>query len=187
VVAHEKGKESTPESGLKRRVLAYKRQTVSAEHEMVKGWLNGAQPSHDQIVYVVHGHIRVTCQGNTFDARTGDTFVVRGGGANMAHPPIENSRVVDVFTPCRETTSPEPSVGVVVFIFQGEQYSMRKAYLRLFVPLRFYSLVRLGERNGSKTSNWPSLTQLDGSERRRHRHSRCGNPEESRLTSSPAR
>ena len=102
VVAHERGKESTPESGLKRRVLAYNEKLFLAEHEMVKGWVGAAHSHpHDQIVYVVHGHIRVTCQGNTFDARTGDTFVVRGGVQHGASA-IENSRVVDVFTPCRE-------------------------------------------------------------------------------------
>ena len=102
VVAHERGKESTPESGLKRRVLAYNEKLFLAEHEMVKGWVGTVHSHpHDQIVYVVHGHIRVKCQGNTFDAQTGDTFVVRGGVQHDASA-IEDSRVVDVFTPCRE-------------------------------------------------------------------------------------
>jgi quercetin dioxygenase-like cupin family protein len=102
VVTHEKGKESMPESGLKRRVLAYNDKLLLAEHEMVKGWVGTVHSHpHDQIVYVVHGHIRVTCQGNMFDARTGDTFVVRGGVPHGASA-IEDSRVVDVFTPCRE-------------------------------------------------------------------------------------
>ena len=102
VVAHEKGKESMPESGLKRRVLAYNDKLFLAEHEMVKGWVGTVHSHpHEQIVYVVRGHIRVTCQGNAFDVRTGDTFVVRGGVQHGASA-IEDSRVVDVFTPCRE-------------------------------------------------------------------------------------
>jgi quercetin dioxygenase-like cupin family protein len=102
VVAHEHGKESVPENGLKRRVLAYNDKLFLAEHEMVKGWVGTVHSHpHDQIVYVVHGHIRVTCQGNTFDVRTGDTFAVRGGVQHGASA-IEDSRVVDVFTPCRE-------------------------------------------------------------------------------------
>ncbi|HXJ06768.1 MAG TPA: cupin domain-containing protein [Candidatus Acidoferrum sp.] len=102
VVAHEDGKESEPERGLKRRVLAYNEKLFLAEHEMVKGWA-GAMHSHphDQIVYVMHGHIRVTCQGKTFDVRTGGTFVVRGGVEHGASA-IEESLVIDVFTPCRE-------------------------------------------------------------------------------------
>jgi quercetin dioxygenase-like cupin family protein len=49
----------------------------------------------------VHGHLKVTCQGKTVDVRTGDTFVVRGGVEHGASA-MENSRVIDVFTPCRE-------------------------------------------------------------------------------------
>jgi unsaturated pyranuronate lyase len=102
VVAHENGKESEPERGLIRRVLAYNDKLFLAEHEMVRGWV-GTVHSHpnDQIVYVVHGHLRVTCQGKTFDVRTGGTFVVRGGVEHGASA-IEESLVIDVFTPCRE-------------------------------------------------------------------------------------
>jgi quercetin dioxygenase-like cupin family protein len=102
VVRHEDGKESEPESGLKRRVLAYSDKLFLAEHEMVKGWVGKVHSHpHDQIVYVVHGHLRVSCQGNTFEIRTGDTFAVRGGVEHGASA-IQDSLVVDVFTPCRE-------------------------------------------------------------------------------------
>jgi len=37
VVAHDQGKQSEPESGLKRRVLAYNDKLFVAEHEMAKG------------------------------------------------------------------------------------------------------------------------------------------------------
>jgi quercetin dioxygenase-like cupin family protein len=102
VVAHGDGKESSPENGLKRRVLAYNDKLFLAEHEMVKGWVGAVHSHpHEQIVYVVHGHLRITCQGKTIDIRTGDTFVVRGGVEHGASA-IEDSRVVDVFTPCRD-------------------------------------------------------------------------------------
>jgi len=106
VVAHEDGKESEPEHGLKRRVLAYNDKLFLAEHEMVRGWV-GTVHSHpqDQIVYVVHGHLRVTCRGKTFDVHTGDTFVVRGGVEHGASA-IEESLVIDVFTPWREDYIP---------------------------------------------------------------------------------
>jgi|SRR5882724_1470503 len=102
VVQHKDGKTSEPEAGLKRRVLAYNEKLFLAEHEMVKGW-TGTMHSHphDQIVYVVRGHLQVTSQGKTFDIRTGDTFVVRGGVEHGASA-LEESLVVDVFTPCRE-------------------------------------------------------------------------------------
>jgi quercetin dioxygenase-like cupin family protein len=102
VVAHDKSKQSEPESGLKRRVLAYNDKLLVAEHEMVKDWVGKVHSHpHDQVVYVVHGRLRVTCQGTTFDIQAGDTFVVRGGVEHGASA-IEDSLVIDVFTPCRE-------------------------------------------------------------------------------------
>jgi quercetin dioxygenase-like cupin family protein len=51
-------------------------------------------------VYIVRGHIHF--QGDaTFDARTGDSFVVPGGVEHQANA-IEESEVLDIFTPVRE-------------------------------------------------------------------------------------
>jgi quercetin dioxygenase-like cupin family protein len=102
VVSHQQGRQTEPERGLKRRVLAYNEKLFLAEHEMTKGWAGTVHSHpHDQIVYIVHGHLRVSCQGTTFDVRTGDTFVVRGGVEHGASA-MEDSLVVDVFTPWRE-------------------------------------------------------------------------------------
>jgi quercetin dioxygenase-like cupin family protein len=102
VTPHDQGKESHPEPGLTRHVLAYNDKLFLAEHQMVKGWA-GAMHSHrhDQVVYVVRGRLKVNCLGKTFELRTGDTFVVRGGVQHGASA-IEDSLVIDVFTPCRE-------------------------------------------------------------------------------------
>jgi quercetin dioxygenase-like cupin family protein len=102
VAAHEAAKESSPEPGLKRRVLAYNDKLFLVEHEMVKGWVGAVHSHpHEQVVYVVHGHLKVTCQGKTFELRTGDSFVVRGGVEHGASA-IQDSVVIDVFTPFRE-------------------------------------------------------------------------------------
>ena len=102
VISHAEGKESHPEPGLTRRVLAYNDKLFLAEHQMVKGWAGAMHGHpHDQVVYVVRGHLKVSSQGNTFDLHTGDTFVVRGGVEHGASA-LEDSLVVDVFTPCRE-------------------------------------------------------------------------------------
>src|SRR6267378_5898557 len=102
IVQHKDGALSEPEAGLKRRVLAYNEKLFLAEHEMVKGWVGSIHSHpHEQIVYVVHGHLKISCQGRTVDVRTGDTFVVRGSVEHGASA-IEDSRVIDVFTPCRE-------------------------------------------------------------------------------------
>jgi quercetin dioxygenase-like cupin family protein len=102
VVENKNGKESTPEPGLKRRVLAYNEKLFLAEHEMRKGWVGKVHShAHDQIVYVVRGQLKVFCQGKTFELRAGDTFVVRGGVEHGASA-LEESLVIDVFTPWRE-------------------------------------------------------------------------------------
>jgi quercetin dioxygenase-like cupin family protein len=93
---------ASPEAGLLRQVLAYSDNLMLVRHEMQKGWV-GAKHSHphEQLVYVISGHIRFTGGGKTFDARSGDSFVVRGGVEHQASA-IEESEVLDVFTPYRE-------------------------------------------------------------------------------------
>jgi len=91
----------TPESGLVRRVGAYNDKLLLAEHRMEKDWV-GSRHSHphEQIVYIVRGHLRVTIGETTFDARAGDSFVVRGGVEHQASA-LSESLVIDIFTPCR--------------------------------------------------------------------------------------
>lgn len=103
-------RESFPEPGLARKVLAYNDKLFLAEHRMRKNWV-GALHSHtnEQLVYVVSGRLTVTCSGKTFELRTGDSFVVRGGVQHCAAA-IEDSVVVDIFTPCREDYLPTPSM-----------------------------------------------------------------------------
>jgi quercetin dioxygenase-like cupin family protein len=102
VLTHTDAKSSQPESGLTRRVLAYNDKLFVAEHIMEKGWAGAVHSHpHDQAVYIVRGKIRVISQGKTFDLGAGDAFVVRGGIEHGASA-IEESVVVDVFTPCRE-------------------------------------------------------------------------------------
>jgi quercetin dioxygenase-like cupin family protein len=102
-------RESFPEPGLVRKVLAYNDKLFLVEHRMRKGWAGVVHSHpHEQIVYVVSGHLHVTCLAKTFEVRTGDSFVVRGGVEHSASA-FEDSVVVDVFTPCREDYIPPPS------------------------------------------------------------------------------
>ena len=95
-------KTSTPEPGLTRRIGAYNDKLFLAEHRMAQGW-TGARHSHphEQIVYVVSGHLRVTCGDKTFEVCGGDSFVVKGDVEHQASA-LEESLVIDIFTPCRD-------------------------------------------------------------------------------------
>jgi quercetin dioxygenase-like cupin family protein len=93
---------SAPEQGLLRRVGCYNDKLFLAEHRMQKGWTGARhQHPHEQIVYIVSGHLKVTVGTDTFSAHAGDSFVVRGGVEHQAEA-LEESVVIDVFTPCRE-------------------------------------------------------------------------------------
>jgi len=93
---------SSPEPGLSRQVLAYNGKLMLVRHLMKEGWV-GAKHSHphEQLVYVIRGSIEFSAEGNTFEARTGDSFIVPGGVEHQARA-IQESEVLDVFTPSRE-------------------------------------------------------------------------------------
>jgi len=92
----------SPETGLSRQVLAYNNQLMLVRHLMQKGWV-GARHSHphEQLVYIIRGHLRFRGGDSTFEARSGDSFVVPGGMEHQASA-LEESEVLDVFTPFRE-------------------------------------------------------------------------------------
>ena len=92
----------SPEEGLTRQVLAWNEKLMLVRHLMEAGW-QGALHSHphEQLVYIVRGHLRFTSGGSTFEAFAGDSFIVQGGIEHQASA-LEESEVLDVFTPARE-------------------------------------------------------------------------------------
>jgi quercetin dioxygenase-like cupin family protein len=101
-VAGAQARESHPEPGLVRRYGAVNDKLTLVEHCMEKGWAGAAHSHpHDQMVFVISGHVRFAASGKTFELRTGDSLLVRGGVEHQAWA-IEPSYVIDVFTPCRE-------------------------------------------------------------------------------------
>ena len=95
-------RESTPEPGLTRRVGAFNPRLFLAEHQMAKDWIGTAHSHpHDQMAYVIAGHLRVRAGTEVFEVRQGDSFVIRGGVEHQATA-LQASKVIDVFTPCRE-------------------------------------------------------------------------------------
>ena len=92
----------SPESGMLRQVLAYNPHLMLVRHTFTRGWV-GARHSHPhhQIVYVTRGCIRFEAAGKQWEMRAGDSVVVDGGVEHQASA-IEDSEVLDVFTPYRE-------------------------------------------------------------------------------------
>ena len=91
-----------PEDGLTRQVLAYTDKLMLVRHLMQKGWVGVRHcHPHEQLVYVIRGHIRFNGGGKTLEARGGDSFVVPGGMEHEASA-LEDSEVLDVFTPYRK-------------------------------------------------------------------------------------
>jgi quercetin dioxygenase-like cupin family protein len=99
----------SPEPGLLRRILAHNEKMMLVEHHMESTWV-GARHSHphDQMVYIIKGRLLFQCGDQQFEARAGDSFVVRGGVEHGARA-LEASVVLDVFTPYREDYLPKRS------------------------------------------------------------------------------
>ena len=93
---------TSPEPGLKRQVMSFSPAMMLVRHTMVKGWV-GTKHSHphEQLVYIVKGGIRFEYPGGTFEARTGDSFLVPSEVEHQATA-FEDSEVLDIFTPMRE-------------------------------------------------------------------------------------
>jgi quercetin dioxygenase-like cupin family protein len=91
-----------PEPGLQRQVMSYSPAMMLVRHRMKKGWV-GARHSHphEQMVYVVSGHLRFEHPEGVLEAKAGDSFLVPGHVAHQAAA-LEDSEVLDVFTPYRE-------------------------------------------------------------------------------------
>lgn len=102
VISSNDGAMTNPEDGLRRQVMAYSPNMMLVRHRMVKGWA-GARHSHphEQLVYVVTGHLIFEHPAGRFEAKTGDSFLVPGGVEHQASA-LEDSEVLDVFTPHRE-------------------------------------------------------------------------------------
>jgi quercetin dioxygenase-like cupin family protein len=95
-------KTTEPEEGLSRQVLAFNPDMMLVRHQMQPGW-RGARHSHphQQMVYVVRGHIHFVRGEEIFDAFAGDSFIVPGGVEHEASA-VAASEVLDFFIPCRE-------------------------------------------------------------------------------------
>jgi quercetin dioxygenase-like cupin family protein len=93
---------SNPEPGLRRQVMSYSPGMMLVRHRMQKGWVGARhRHPHEQLVYIVSGHLSFQHPGGVFDAKAGDSFLVPGNVEHQASA-VEDSEVLDIFTPYRE-------------------------------------------------------------------------------------
>jgi quercetin dioxygenase-like cupin family protein len=99
---------SQPEAGLRRQVMSYSPSMMLVRHRMKKGWV-GARHSHphEQLVYVLRGHLSFQHPGGVVEAKAGDSFLVPGAVEHQASA-LEDSEVLDIFTPSRDDYAVKP-------------------------------------------------------------------------------
>jgi len=93
---------TVPEPGLQRQVLVHNTAMMLVRHQMRKGWRGTRhRHPHEQMVYVIKGRLRVRVERVWHDAEEGDNFIVISNAEHEAEA-LEDSVVLDVFTPARE-------------------------------------------------------------------------------------
>ncbi len=97
---------SHPEPGLRRQLMSWSPGMMLVRHRMEKGWV-GAKHSHphEQLVYIISGHLTFEYPGGVFQAKAGDSFLVPGDVVHQASAQ-QDSEVLDIFTPYREDYAP---------------------------------------------------------------------------------
>lgn len=102
VITSHDGSMSHPEPGLRRQVMSSSPNMMLVRHRMRKGWV-GTRHSHphEQMVYIVSGHLSFQHPGGVVEAKMGDSFLVPGNVEHQACA-LEDSEVLDIFTPSRE-------------------------------------------------------------------------------------
>ncbi len=93
---------SSPEPGLRRQVMSHTPAMMLVRHTMIKGWTGTKhRHPHEQMVYILSGRVRFEHSGGAFEVGPGDSFIVPGNVEHQAWA-LEDSEVLDVFTPMRE-------------------------------------------------------------------------------------
>lgn len=96
------GRITEPEPGLERQVLVHSPAMMLVRHRMRKGWIGAAHSHpHEQLVYVISGTIDVRAGERHHRATAGESFIVAPNAVHQATA-VEDSVVLDVFTPARE-------------------------------------------------------------------------------------
>lgn len=94
-------------TGIKRKTLVYGNKTLLTEYKLLKGnQLPVHNHAEEQTGYVVSGHIILSIDGERHEMKSGDSWAIPG---NIRHGAeiIEDSIIIDIFSPVREEYIPE--------------------------------------------------------------------------------
>ena len=92
-----------PGEGTVRRVMAYSDSLMVCELEVAKGTPGGLHSHpHDQITYVVSGALEFSVGGEISAVHAGDTILMPGNVEHGLVRVLEDSVIVDTFSPKRE-------------------------------------------------------------------------------------
>lgn len=89
------------------KTLAYGKRSLMSEFRLQQGAkLPRHSHPHEQTGYLVKGRIKLTIDRETFEVEAGDSWCIRGGIEHQAES-LEESLVIEVFSPVREDYLPE--------------------------------------------------------------------------------
>ena len=92
--------------GVQMKTLVHGEKTLMSEFRIAKG---AAVPAHahphEQTGYMVSGKLRFDVEGDIFDVQAGDSWNIAGGKQHSATA-LEDTVVVEVFSPVREEYLP---------------------------------------------------------------------------------
>jgi len=98
-------------TGIERKTLVYGEQTLMTEFRLRKGAvLPRHAHSHEQTGYLVKGRLRLTLGAAAHEAQAGDSWCIPGGVEHGAET-LEESVVIEVFSPVRKDYLSEPYDG----------------------------------------------------------------------------
>ena len=93
--------------GILRKSLAYNEDALLCNFDMKKGAkIPLHNHKHAQIGYVINGKLKFITEDGSFLAETGDSYVFDGYEKHGAEI-LEDSDVIEAFTPCRKEYIPE--------------------------------------------------------------------------------
>ncbi len=91
-----------PADGVQLKTLVHGEKTLLCEFRLKKGSrVPEHSHPHEQTGYMVSGRLKFIAGDETFEALPGDSWCIPGNVVHMAEP-LEDSVIVEVFSPVRE-------------------------------------------------------------------------------------